>query len=481
MKKSYYLIIPLLFIFLSSMGQNEVDALRYSHSLRNGTARYLSMGGAFGALGADMSALNSNPAGLGVYRRAEISFTPGFYNHSVQSTFLNNKIDDSRVKQEIDNIGIVFPVYRKTNSPWKSVNFGFSYNLSNNFESNIYMEGINNNSSMVNEFIYSANNSENWDPFYDELAWETYLMDYDTISGRYFGDFEEGTTYGQRQSKSIVTSGSMGEYTFSLGGNYGDNLYIGASFSLQKIDYKEDSKYEENDRDNKIDYFNWFRYGYSQETTGKGWDFKLGILYRPVDWLRLGASVHSPKYIKFKDWWNNDMETSIEDGEDPHYLDKWGENDSWQELTTPYKAIVSAAVVLKKVGIISVDYEFIDYSYSRLGSSSNDYFYTEENRAIREMYRKTGNLHIGAEYKFGDFSFRGGYAMYGSPYESDQVNADAFHRSISGGIGYRSNNFSLDLVIVNTSHEENYFLYYENPAILKSTTNRILATFGFRF
>lgn len=481
MKKISYLIIPLLCLFLSSQAQNEVDALRYSQTFNNGSARSLSMGGAFGALGADLSSLNNNPAGLGVYRRAEVSFSSGFYFNSVESNFLNNKINNSKEKQEINNYGIVFPVFRKTDSDWKSVNFGFSYDRVSDYSKKVYMEGINNNSSMVNEFVYSANNNTEWDPFYDGLAWETYLMDYDSVAGLYYGDFEEGTGFGQKQSKSIVTSGSMGEYSFSLGGNYNENLYIGVSFSLQRFNYKEDSKYSEDDVDNKIDFFNWFDYGYSQETTGTGYNMKLGAIYRPVDWLRIGGAIHSPKFIRFKDWWNNYMETSIDDGEEAHYYDHSGENDSFQELTTPYKAIVSAALVLKKVGIISLDYEFIDYSSAKLGSSSNDYFYVAENQAIKDMYRKTGNLHVGAEYKLGNISFRGGYALFGSPYKSDQVNADAFHRSISGGLGFRNNNFSLDIVIINTSSEESYFLYYENPAILKSTTNRILATFGFRF
>jgi len=481
MKKSLYLILPFLCLFINTNAQNEVDALRYSQSFRNASARSISMGGAFGALGADLSALSGNPAGLGVYRRAALSFTTGFGSIITESDFLDTKIEDGKNKPGMESYGIVFPVFRKTNTDWKSVNFGFSFNKINDFNKNVYMKGINNNSSMVNEFLYTANMNNEFDPFSDGLAWETYLIDYDSIGDYYYGDFEEGTSFGQEQSKSINTRGSMGEYTFSLGGNYNDYLYIGASISIQNISYYEDSEFMEDDPEDRINFFNWFTYGYSQETTGSGYNVKLGAIYRPLDWIRIGAAVHTPTYIKFKDYWDYSMETSIEDGEEPHFSDQWGENDSYQELTTPFKAMTSVALVVKKAGIISVDYEYVDYSSIRLSSRSNDYFYVDENQSIKDMYQKTSNLHIGAEYKLGNIAFRGGYALYGSPYQSSEINKDAFRTSISGGIGIRNNNFSIDLVIVNTKLDEYYFLYYDNPALLKSTTNRILATIGFRF
>lgn len=45
---------------LLAKAQNEVDALLFSQSVYQGTARSMAMGGAFGALGADFSALSTN-------------------------------------------------------------------------------------------------------------------------------------------------------------------------------------------------------------------------------------------------------------------------------------------------------------------------------------------------------------------------------------------------------------------------------------
>ena len=57
--------------------QNELDALRYSNTGTGGTARSYAMANAFGALGADLSAFHINPAGLGLYRKSEVSIGLG--------------------------------------------------------------------------------------------------------------------------------------------------------------------------------------------------------------------------------------------------------------------------------------------------------------------------------------------------------------------------------------------------------------------
>ncbi|MGB1123225.1 MAG: hypothetical protein ACPG08_06845, partial [Flavobacteriales bacterium] len=58
--------------------QNEIDILRYSYQEALGSTRTMAMGGAFGALGADLASLNGNPAGIGMYRRGDAGVTTGF-------------------------------------------------------------------------------------------------------------------------------------------------------------------------------------------------------------------------------------------------------------------------------------------------------------------------------------------------------------------------------------------------------------------
>ena len=55
------------FTFASAHAQQVADALQYAQDDINGTARFRAMGGAFGALGGDLSALNVNPAGSAIF------------------------------------------------------------------------------------------------------------------------------------------------------------------------------------------------------------------------------------------------------------------------------------------------------------------------------------------------------------------------------------------------------------------------------
>ena len=77
MKKSFLIIVLLIGIFsLKSQAQNDIDAFRFSQLDWSGTARFVGAGGAFGAVGAEFSALATNPASIGVYKKSEFSFTP---------------------------------------------------------------------------------------------------------------------------------------------------------------------------------------------------------------------------------------------------------------------------------------------------------------------------------------------------------------------------------------------------------------------
>ncbi len=87
--------------------QTDEDALRYSQLFPGGTARYLGVGGAFGALGADFGALSNNPAGLGLYRSSEFSFSPSISGVNVETNFQNSINNGTKSKFNISNFGIV--------------------------------------------------------------------------------------------------------------------------------------------------------------------------------------------------------------------------------------------------------------------------------------------------------------------------------------------------------------------------------------
>src|SRR5688572_884577 len=178
-----------LFYPISVKAQNEMDALRYSQSMFGSTARSFSMGGAFGALGADYSSMASNPAGLGVYRRSEFSFSMGFANRNSESDFLNRQYDENRFSSDLPNLGMVFAFPKKREKGLKQFAFALGYHRTANFNSTSFYSGKNRDNSMLDSFIedvrqYGGATSDDlyYDFAYDaHLAYQTYLLNPDTI------------------------------------------------------------------------------------------------------------------------------------------------------------------------------------------------------------------------------------------------------------------------------------------------------------
>ena len=477
MKK--YILIAIVFSFsLGSWAQNEQDALRYSQTFAGGTARSMSMGGAFGALGGDFGALSINPAGVSLFRQGEYSITPGFSTISTESNYLGNRISDSQYKMGIEHFGFIFPFKSKDGMGEKANNivFGFSYNKIRDFTNNYTMQAVNNDNSLVDEFVYTANMYDDWDPFTDELAWETFLIDYDSLNGAYYSDFDI-SGYGQSQRRSVSSKGGISEYTFNLGANLGHKLYVGGALGIQRAIYEEVWTHTESDPDDIIDYFEKFVFRNTLNTTGRGLNVKLGFIARPIDWLRIGGAIHTPTFFKMQDDFTSDMATDLADGQETHEFEAYGEYD--YEITTPFKAIGSAAFVIKQMGLISIDYEYVDYSTSRLNGVDYDFF--EENQSVANRYRATSNIRLGGEFHMGPIFFRAGYALYGSPYVSGEANEDKVYTAISGGLGYRTSGFYMDLGVVKSGFDQKYFLYNENSADITNNKTMLMATFGFRF
>ena len=128
MKKIYILTTVLCSISLMIYGQGETDALRFSQLDMRGTARYMSMAGAFGALGGDITTLSQNPAGIGVYRSSEIVTTFGFDNFSNNVLASGGKVNSSDFRFAFNNIGAIGTINTGNNSGLVNFNFGFAYN-----------------------------------------------------------------------------------------------------------------------------------------------------------------------------------------------------------------------------------------------------------------------------------------------------------------------------------------------------------------
>lgn len=496
MKRLVYTLGALL-ISCSVFAQDLTDALRYSSYRINGTARSAAMGNAFGSLGGDFTSLSINPAGTAIYRTGEFSLTPVIGNTSVDGTFRENTITESKYNVNFNNIGYVttIPTGENSESGLVSLSFGLGFNRLGSFNVSRLAEGANSNHSILDYFTVNVNNpvisSEDFDPYYERLAWDTYLINYDEQNQEYFNDITDNK-FGQSQRKTTDRKGFINEYLVSFAANFNHKFYVGATLGIHDVIFKENANLYEWDAKNNIPYFNELNFDTYLKTTGSGFNLKLGAIVKPTDNLRLGLAVHTPTFYKFNDEYDSYMNSSItylEDGKTEKYEaqpDKQGVYD--YELETPLRLVFSGAYVIGKAGLISVDYELVDYSKAKLKNGSDGYNYYDENRVIQQAFKNAGNLHIGGEYRVNKtFSLRAGYENYQSAFKSTYLNtsnpnSDANFSTVAAGFGYKQGKFFFDATFKHSLSEDHTKLYPGsiNMAKYVENQNNVIFTLGFK-
>lgn len=494
MKKLVYTISLLLLTF-GVFAQDLTDALRYSTYHTSGTARSSAMGNAFGALGGDFSSLGINPAGAAIYRSGEFTISPSFGKISIEGTYLGNTATDSKYNIGLDNIGYVttFKTGETSESGLVSVSFGLGYNKLGSFSLNSLAEGSNATSSLLGYFTDNANDPNvGFSDYYEQLAWDTDLLLQDN-NNEYFNDISDNG-YGQSVRKSIDRRGYINEYVLSLAANFNHKFYVGATLGIQDVYFKESATISEWDANNDIPYFNNFNFNSFLKTTGNGFNFKVGAIFKPTEQLRLGLAIHTPTFYKFNDLYDASMKSSItyDDGVTENTSaapEKAGVYD--YEIETPMRAIFSGAYVIGKSGLISVDYEIVDYSTAKLKNGNGNYEYIDENNAIAKAYKTTGNLHIGGEYRVNkNFSLRAGYENFPSVYKESyqnntNPNGDSKYTTVSGGFGFKQGNIFFDATFKRIMSED-YLKFYPDPYAnemidFNSTQNNVIFTLGYKF
>ncbi|MFZ5430759.1 MAG: OmpP1/FadL family transporter [Bacteroidota bacterium] len=491
-------IIGLMFLLpYFGFAQDFTDALRISNTRIEGSARAGGMGNAFGALGGDFTSVSINPAGLGIYRSGEFALTPYFGRTDADATYLGSQMNDYKYNLRFSNLNYVGTI--RTGNQGESglvgINFGVGVNRLNDFNAKMMVQGARANSSFM-DYIAENANWNDWSEFYEELAWKTDMLLLDQQNDEYYHDIMDAG-YGQSQRKSYSYNGALDEYTFGVGLNFGHRFYLGATLGITDLYFKEYTVLREWDAQNNIPYFNDFSFGTSLRTSGTGYNFKLGAIFRPVDVVRLGVAVHTPTFYSLRDNFETWMESSItyNDGTE-NYRQNSPFLDYEYNLETPFKAVVSGAVILAKKGLVSLDYEYLNYGKARLKDDSYGDEFINQNNDIAELFRATGNIRLGGEYRLTDmFSVRAGFEHYPSAYKANafgvsQPNAENQYNVYSAGFGYKSGGFFMDLAYRYAVNSEYNYLYpapltadYPVPSMAKfdRSTNKVMLTLGFRF
>jgi hypothetical protein len=497
--KPKYLLTAALIVGAAgtSFAQYSQDALRFSTFQTGSTSRIKAIGNAGTAIGGDLSSVSGNPAGIGFFTRSEFSLTPEFDGSKVKSSYLSQNNDASKSSINLNNIAAVF--YSRLNTPkgadktkgWLSLNFGVSYNRTNNYYEDIRYGGKNTGNSITNYYANDANNNslssasgDIADNTLGAWAYNQNLIDqYTSAGGKYATNaYPNINPGGVAQLSDAIKTGGQSELSLSMGANYSNQFYLGFGIGITNLRYNTTSTFTEsgvasvfvnpgfaNQNYNNV-------YTQDQETKGTGFNAKLGFIYKPVEAVRFGAVITTPTWYNIDDNYNESMSTRLNNtliSNNPvNYPFSY-------KLKTPFRAAGGLAVFFKQYGFISGDVEYLDYSSSRL---SGDYSSNGDNNDIRTLYQSTVNAHVGAEARLSSQVFlRGGYGVQGNPLKNNGSDIN----TVSGGLGYRSGDYYLDLTYSHIKGNQTVYPYEigaaSPSALLNKTNDNVYVTFGFRF
>jgi long-subunit fatty acid transport protein len=316
------------------------------------------------------------------------------------------------------------------------------------------------------------------------------LNGYQDAYGTIFSAYGENANsdYGQVIRRVIENKGYMGEHTFTVAGNYSNKIFFGAAFAVTSLRYVGHYEHLEIDEDGVIPDFKNFVYTDHLDARGTGYALKLGAVVRPVEMLRIGFSFHTPTLFRIHEYYYDNITSKFDTPDSQGKTAYEAENDPYRysyTLTTPLRFNAGVALQLKKLAVITADYELIDYRMARFSNASDDYNYFDENESIKDVLKASQNLRFGAEIRLSTLYVRGGYGLYGSAFEKDEVNAGLDYNQVSFGVGFRQQNMFFDLGFSSLTSSSKYYMYidepYLQPATFTNTKSTFAATLGFKF
>lgn len=453
------------------MAQVATDVARLSEQEMRGTARFMSMGGAFTALGGDLSTLGQNPAGIGIYRSSEVGITFDLNFQSFQASAPSMSNTHNQTRFNVNNFGYIGTM-KLYSEATPTFSFGATYSRVNSFD-RVFKGGFNNlGGASLSNYVAAMTNSmgamgDGYSPFtvadlewgedynpYDNAPWMTALAYNGLIMNP-----REVNEHGQASFQGLMGDGTTGsanfdirekgyvdEYNITFGGNIYNTLYWGLGFGITDIDYTQWSYYGErlsnaylNVRTDEgpddmyhSDVPGTADYGLTNylHSSGSGFNVKLGVILKPINEFRIGVAVHTPTWYSMTDsyWGAIDYDLTPQSGlispDGEHYSRETGTavaNDRYDNfydyhMRTPWRFMVGAAGVIGGRAIISADYEYRGTNMQVSDVDNNEY--TDVTDQVKTYYKGVNIFRIGGEYRVNpQLSLRAGYSYESSPVE----------------------------------------------------------------
>jgi long-subunit fatty acid transport protein len=492
-------------------------ALLFSRIRPGGSARIQGMGGVQTSLGGDYSSAFSNPAGLGMFNRSEVSITGGFNNATNTSGYLEKTATDSKTNLAIPGLGLVFQTEKEGRKGFLSGAFAVSYNRVNNFNQTLSYKGTNDKNSIIDYFLedatgfdpesFSPSNGENFNTP-TGLAYNNYLIEDSTFINPNASRLEYLSVMGvfpdnpddireAFQEEDIITSGNQNQWSFSYGANISDKIFLGAGVGFSALRFETKKTYKESDYLFVLDpAFNPLDSMVLEEElriSGSGINGTLGLIFRPIDMIQIGISYKSPTLYQLTDSYRATLTTRWKDFDyfgNGEPLNDVSENTdevlSEYDLRTPGHLNIGGTVFFQKNGFISADVEMVNYAGARYSSQTSGVSFDSDNERIKSLYKTTFNYRVGGEYRISNYRVRAGFAYMPDPFQSEQNGINRKITSLSGGMGYRSQKFYVDFALVYTQGDSSYRPYRVNSAdsplvTIKNKNTLALLTLGFPF
>ncbi|MBR3858740.1 MAG: TonB-dependent receptor [Bacteroidaceae bacterium] len=516
------LLVAMLPALAGMQAQTSYEAAVLLDTDLSGTARYVGMGGAMSALGAEMSTMSTNPAGTALYRSwdAALSFGGNWATQRTQTNLGRGRAFSSY--GSFDNAGVVIANKQSNDDLLRFVNFGFNYRNVKRFGGKMGMASDLNGLSQTGQMAWQA--YENQDVVYEDfdetdelgffqsnyykeswVGWLTlmgtqgYLIDGSALdNGKYYPSYNN--------SYKEVQSGGIDAYDFNLSFNLSDAVYLGATFTAYTVDRHIESTYTEEFADGDYTLQNFYR------TNGSGYDFKLGVILRPFEEssFRFGVSATTPTVYSLCDYNSAILSSnvSLTDADGNSWIQsttidtqngKAYGGDCYTEYTmiAPMKVNFSLGGTIGTSLALGAEYEYTDYATTKL-YHHDGVENTEMNDHTGANFNGKHTLRLGAEKTFGTFYTRLGYNFQTGGYKKDawkwiplnSVQTNTAYANVKStnnftlGIGFRGNVFYTDMALLYSHHSADFFPF-DNPQPEATSLTRSLVkgmmTVGMRF
>lgn len=478
--KKIYLVLALFGIAASAGAQNFYDALQFAGRNYGGTARTIGMGNAVTALGGDLGSLTFNPAGSAVASYSQFTLTPSLsfsINTSAydpacgyggaEAGYGNIKdVTSRRSLMNFPNIGYVLNLRTGNVSGLRGVSFGVTVNTTDVTLDKLFSQAVSPRTSFMGSLAYDAfakgyswEDLDEADPnvYYGATSWQSILAYNSELINSYKDQFlgstesvhDDGHIYNTSdvyQTYKRQQKGLKRDLVLNLAFNFSDNLYVGANLGFPIIEYSyRDFIREEADdyhnfkleyTDGSFEYFNSGQFENYYSASAQGLYLQVGAIYVPTPGLRLGASIQTPTILSVNDAWYS--KASTEYNPTRRVVRSTPDAEDCYDLVTPFKFDLGVAYAVQNIGLISLDYEGLDYSMMRYREADvlfDDHDFDIVNGEIRRQGGWSHMLRAGVECTvIPQFALRMGYTLTTSPEAGYRYNTNA----LSAGFGYYS-------------------------------------------